>query len=158
MLVESGVLFSEMYACCDESGKVIRNDRLDRIPLWNQALAFAKQEMSGGVSGDAIGLVAGRSAEFDAVNQALHDGSSLKNLVCGPPVFAWGEFHNSVASGPAAKSSRRWWQLWETEEVYTLTRGQRTVARVTAIVAILIALAGVGGVVYLLITFLKATN
>jgi hypothetical protein len=60
-------------------------------PLWNEALEFAKAEIEGGVSGQDVLTIAGRSAEFHAANQLLERGSKLENLGFDVPTIRWTE-------------------------------------------------------------------
>src|SRR5437764_1101089 len=107
-----GVLFSNEYICLDEGAEPCRKGWLDDLPLWREAIAFARQEVSNGVSGEALLAVAGRSAEINAINKAFHNGKKVQNLVCGPMVSLWPEFAASLDSGQVAERKLRWWQIW----------------------------------------------
>jgi len=87
ILADSVAYFPETYLCNDGKGGIREWNRFDEIPLWPEVIAFAKHEISSGVKGDTLGLVAGRCAEFGAINQALHAGEAIENLVCMPPMF-----------------------------------------------------------------------
>jgi len=52
---------------------------------------FARAEVGLGVSTSNFMSLAMRSAEFQAVNQLLHRGSKLENLVATSPLLPWPE-------------------------------------------------------------------
>lgn len=52
--------------------------------------------------------IAGRSAEFKAVNDALLKGSELKNLVPSEPVIDF----PGHSSAPSRGTKRPWWKFW----------------------------------------------
>jgi hypothetical protein len=60
------------------------------LNLFGQrAAAFARAELEQGVPGEDLLVLAARSAEFDAANQFLNQGSKLGNLAFGPPRLLW---------------------------------------------------------------------
>jgi hypothetical protein len=158
VLAGSGVLFSDTYLCLDEGGEPGAASRLDGVPLWTEAVAFAKHEVSSEVAGEALLAIAGRSSEVDAINKALHDGKKLQNLRCFPPLFPWPDFASSVGSGRAVKKSRWRWQLWEGQEMLPLSRGERVMARVAMAIAILVGLLAIGVVGYYAISLWRASH
>lgn len=64
---------------------------LTSSPVWGNVLAFAQEEVKHGVSREDMLAVAGRSAEFDAVNQMLNKGSNLKQIVLTTTLLMWPE-------------------------------------------------------------------
>jgi hypothetical protein len=64
---------------------------LSSEPVWNAVIAFARDEAARGISRDDLLAVAGRSAEFQAVNQMLNQGSNLRDIVLTPTLLTWAE-------------------------------------------------------------------
>jgi hypothetical protein len=74
-----------------KNGKVSPERLLSSEPLWNEVVAFARYEAKLGVSREDLFTIAGRSAEFDAVNQMLNSGSNLSDIVLTPTLLTWPE-------------------------------------------------------------------
>jgi hypothetical protein len=89
LLADSGVKFSDGFQrkLCD--GGISAKRLLVEEPLWAEVLSFAESERRAGVSGEALLVIAARSAEFDAVNQLLNKGSKLENIATTPIQFQW---------------------------------------------------------------------
>ena len=113
VLAGSGPCFSDNYICMEQNGQAGREHKLNSLPLWNESIAFARKEISSGVSGDALLAIAGRSPETNAINNALHAGEKLEDLVISPPVFTWPKFNSLINSDENSKNSPRWWQFWK---------------------------------------------
>lgn len=90
LLANSGAIFSNKYRSTLPDGTVSLVKLLVNEPLWNEAMEFAKAEIEGGVSGQDVLAIAGRSAEFHAANQLLERGSKLENLGFDAPTIRWG--------------------------------------------------------------------
>ena len=56
---------------------------LSSDPVWNASMAFARAEISSGITAQDLLNVAGRSAEMDGANQALNAGNKLDDLEFG---------------------------------------------------------------------------
>jgi len=91
LLADSGVTFSDSFRRKLSDGSLSANRLLEEEPLWAEVLSFAKEERRAGVSGEALLVVAARSAEFDAVNQLANRGSRLEHLVMKPIIFQWSD-------------------------------------------------------------------
>jgi hypothetical protein len=89
MLRRCGVRFSDTYRRKLPDGQVSAEQPLSSEPLWGPALAFGRAEIERNVTSEDLLAVAGRSAEFDAVNQMLKKGSNLKDVVLTPALLAW---------------------------------------------------------------------
>lgn len=63
--------------------------RLDKNALWREISDFVDEQVTGGLSDNDLLRLAGRSAEFDAVNQLLNQGSDARTIVLSPPAFSW---------------------------------------------------------------------
>ncbi len=100
MFSNGNVPFSDYYICLGENGKRERTGRLARLPVWLEALDFARRD------GNPPFPIAARSSEICVANEALKDGKKLQKLVWSPPVFLW-----PVDSYRDPK--RSWWQLWK---------------------------------------------
>ena len=83
---DSGARFSDSFRRMLPGG-TSQELPLSSEPVWNAALAFARAEVERGVSGKDLPAVAGRSAEFDAANKLLQQGSKLENLAFTSPVL-----------------------------------------------------------------------
>jgi len=80
----AGVSFTDRFVLVNSQTHEEQRGRLSAEPVFKIATLVAQDEMaSRRVDRDAVLHVAGRSPEFDAINQALHAGSRLENLVCG---------------------------------------------------------------------------
>ena len=97
ILRSHGARFSNTFRRALPEGSY-REQFFSSDPLWNALMAFAHSEVARGVSSQDLLTVAARSAEFDAANQLLNQGSKLQNLVFTSPVLSWPE------SGPDAES------------------------------------------------------
>jgi len=87
MLRSSGIQFSETYFLRSEL-RVEEEKYFSDESFFQEAVAVAKSK-SGLSSGDFFLAVAGKSAEFRAVNNALNAGSCLEHLVLTPPVIVF---------------------------------------------------------------------
>jgi hypothetical protein len=147
-LSDSGVVFPDVYICLDDDGEPTRKGSLSSLPLWDEALNFARKDK------DPSFPIASRSPEVRAANAALHDATTLSELVWGPPVF------QSPASCFAASEQhkgRPWWwrQIWIAPTEHSVTPGERSVARVVMIIALLIGLFAIAIVVYYAASLLR---
>lgn len=93
LMAGSGVTLSESYQRGEaEEGKELPTRELAKEPVWNAAMSFASSEKSRGkVEAKDWLCIAARSCEFEAVNQMLHAGSKISDLMLMPPVFPWPE-------------------------------------------------------------------
>jgi len=97
LFLKSGVQFSNSFTRAT-SPLEIRS--FSFVPEWVFFLAHAESEIRGGTTNEQILTVAGRSAEFHAINQLLDKGAELKNLVLTPVSLRWPE------SGPERGTRR----------------------------------------------------
>ena len=63
--------------------------RFSDEPSWPIIYAFARAEIARGLSSKELLDIAGRSAELDAINQALNAGCQLENAQLGNAVVKW---------------------------------------------------------------------
>jgi hypothetical protein len=91
LLEPSGVRLSSNFRRRLEDGQLSEERPLTSQPVWNAVLEYARNDVVRGVSPEDLLAVAGRSAEFDAANQLLKNGSQLKNIVLTPVVLLWAE-------------------------------------------------------------------
>ena len=94
IFAKSGLRFPETYRRALPDGTCSSSVSLSRDTIWNQAMEFAEAEINGGVNGQDLLAIAGRSAEFEAANKLLHSGSKLEDLRFTEPILLW------AASGP----------------------------------------------------------
>lgn len=94
IFVKSGLRFPETYRRALSDGTCSPSVSLSSDAIWNEASKFAEAELNGGMNGQDLLAIAGRSSEFDAANKLLNSGSKLENLKFTEPVLLW------PASGP----------------------------------------------------------
>jgi hypothetical protein len=85
MLQGSGIQFSNSYRRAAQTGI------LDAEPIWSAAYNFAGNEVRRGISRSDLLAIAGRSAEFQAINELLNKGSKLSDVKLTAPFLAWPE-------------------------------------------------------------------
>ena len=85
MLQNSGVQFCNSYARSSQTSV------LDADAIWVAAYQFALIEVGRGVARSDLLAIAGRSAEFQAVNELLNRGSNISDVRLTAPVLAWPE-------------------------------------------------------------------
>jgi hypothetical protein len=108
-----GVHFEDYYARQTSGGRVIGQKLLADEPVFREGLAAA-DEMSG--DGAAYLAVAGRSAEYQAINRAMNAGARPEDLRCAPPVvFADHDDERRFddTSGGVQPRAHAWWRLWK---------------------------------------------
>ena len=86
-LGEGGPQFPPDYTRRDREGRERFRGLLQDEPVYREALAIMPLVAAQGK--DALWSILGRSSEMDAVNQALHKGSELRNLLVSPPILIW---------------------------------------------------------------------
>jgi len=84
-----GVQFTDYYLRMSEDGESYTEHELEDEPVYREAAAAAQSEIAAGSGFDELFPIAGRSAEFRAINSALHGGSRLEDLELSPPIFLW---------------------------------------------------------------------
>jgi hypothetical protein len=160
-LAGCGVMFSNEYICLAEGAEPCRQGCLDDLPLWREAIAFARHEVANGAGGDALLAVAGRSAQVNSINKALHDGKKLQHLVLGPTVSLWPEFAASLDWGPIAEQKLPWWRLWTRFEralPSNYSRVEKGIAAGAFSAAILVGSFAIGAVAYYAILLWRAAR
>jgi hypothetical protein len=86
--LNSGAQFSNSFTRTESPRKI---QSFSWLPVWVTFLAYAESEIRGGAGRHQLMMVAGRSAEFHAINQLLDKGSELKNVVLTPMSLQWPE-------------------------------------------------------------------
>ena len=94
IFLKSGLRFPETYRRALSDGTYSPSVSLSGDTLWNEAKKFAEAEIKSGVNGQSLLAIAGRSAEFDAANKMLNNGSKLEDIEFTETVLLW------PASGP----------------------------------------------------------
>lgn len=100
-----GVPFPDEYVRVDGEGRERLRAKLADEPWFVESQKLAPAVMTE-MGSDAFMAVAGRSAELDAVNQALHAGSQPGDLVFAPPVMKWTD------PPPPAPAKKPWWKFF----------------------------------------------
>lgn len=146
MLSDKDILFPSTYLCLGKPAK----RRLDALPLWAEALEYAKQDR------EPFFPIAGRSSEVRAVNDAMRDGEKLEDLIFTPPGFLW-PIESVPGLAPGFKQPGVFRQIWDDPaEYHSMTRRGRTAARVAMVIAIMVGLFAVGAVAYYGLAVLQA--
>lgn len=89
LLGKAGTRFSEMFQRMTPSGDLSAERPLSSEPVWGEVVSFAQAEAGRGVSRKDLLAVAGRSAELDAANQLLRQGSKLEGLILTTALLKW---------------------------------------------------------------------
>ena len=84
------VRFSDRFRVSYGNGRQSSDRRLDSDPVWVEAQSFAKDNIRQLSSEERL-KVAGRSPEFDVINQALNAGLDPANQQLSPLVVWWPE-------------------------------------------------------------------
>lgn len=100
-----GISFPDEYVRIDAEGRERLRAKLSDEPWFRESQKLAPEVMRE-LGSDAFMAVASRSAELDAVNQALHAGSQPADLVFAPPVMRWSE------ETPAPAPKKPWWKVF----------------------------------------------
>jgi hypothetical protein len=97
LLEKSGARLSSSFVRLIPGG-VTREQPLSSNRVWNEVFAFAVSAV-GRVPANALLTLAGRSAEFQAANELLHNGSKLKDLAFTPSLLPWPENGPEIEPG-----------------------------------------------------------
>ncbi|HEV3040934.1 MAG TPA: hypothetical protein VHA33_24415 [Candidatus Angelobacter sp.] len=98
LLMEAGsTRFPQSFLRVLPNGK-FKTHRFDSEPIWNAIVSFAKTERKSITAAKDLLAIAGRCAIFNAVNDALHAGSKLQDLLLSEPALLWPE------DGPTGKA------------------------------------------------------
>jgi hypothetical protein len=118
-----GVDYSPYYTRIKSDGSLQKQLHLMREPVFARSMALSQAIMSGELL-EAFKELATTSAEFDAINNALHAGSNPKDLKLSPSLIPDHDTSNQAVaqaveqlqnqSKKAAPTSlrRRWWRFW----------------------------------------------
>jgi hypothetical protein len=96
------------YQLMSADGQKFAQRRFADEPVYVEALRIATTAAGGGLPRNDFLAIAGRSAEFRAVNDALLKGSELKNLAPSEPVVSFPD----QSSEPRQDTKRPWWKFW----------------------------------------------
>jgi hypothetical protein len=97
LLLNSGVQFSNSFV---RAASPLKIRSLASVPVWIPFLAYAESEIRGGTARREMLMVAGRSAEFQAINQMLDKGAKLQSVVLTTVSLLWPD------SGPESDAQR----------------------------------------------------
>jgi hypothetical protein len=103
LLMEAGsTRFPQSFLRLLPNGK-FETHRFDSEPVWNAIVSFARAERKSITAAKDLLAIAGRCAIFNAVNDALHAGSRLQDLLLSEPALLWPEDGPPI-SGAAGKA------------------------------------------------------
>ncbi|HTD56433.1 MAG TPA: hypothetical protein VK670_13675 [Silvibacterium sp.] len=91
LLGKLGVRFSNSFQRAISTGMLSEKQSLSSDPVWHEVVRFATADVEQGIAKNDLLAIAGRSAEFDAVNQLLNNGSRATDLVLSTIQFQWPE-------------------------------------------------------------------
>jgi hypothetical protein len=91
ILESTGARFAESFRRKRRDGTISHEIELKSDPIWNAVIAFAQKDVNAGLSREAKLRLAGRSAEFQAANKLLYQGSKLENIAFTSAVLPWDE-------------------------------------------------------------------
>lgn len=119
MYASVGLKFAQTYRRMDKKGRLLPERELVSEPLWNEVLAYAKSEMSKGISDrDLLAIVYG-DAEYKAITQALKDGTDLKGSASAPVIFLTplenplnDQAINTSSEHSKSVHKKKIWQFW----------------------------------------------
>lgn len=101
----AGPRFPDFYIRVDDEGRERSRRPLLDEPLYRAALALVPVVAAQGEA--ALMAVLVHSAEFQAINEALHAGSQPEELLAAPPALPWAEGMPETAAPPPAP----WWRF-----------------------------------------------
>ena len=103
------VEFPGEYASLQAHGKIGPARSLRSDPDWIAIELFLTTRQQ--TEASAISRIGMRSAEFDAINKALLNGSEPKNLVLSKPIFTFVETE-TLTTTPVTSKPKPWWAFW----------------------------------------------
>jgi hypothetical protein len=86
-LAGSPLKFSPTYLRLNQAGEPLKREYFEANPVFAEACWQARQLIESGYSHCKFLAIASRSAEFRAINSALHDGAQFENLEPAEPVI-----------------------------------------------------------------------
>lgn len=128
VLVNIGVSFPNTYLLAQRGGHLSTPRELMRNPVFARARALGWHFRASTDYHDGFERAALCSAEFNALNNALHAGSKPENLTALPPIIpGLGVSHADVAQAtetylaqrqaergtPVPTTQKSWWQFWK---------------------------------------------
>lgn len=108
-LATSGVSFQDTFCRSLGDGKFSHFCPLSSDPLYEPALAIAREELGGSISEDHLLAVLTRSSLYNTINNALQTGANLQDLqgaVMSPTIFL------RPAPMPCEPPKKPWWKFW----------------------------------------------
>jgi hypothetical protein len=109
VLADLGIEFPEKYVCFQADGALGPARSLGSDRDWVAIDSFLTARKA--TETPAISIIGMRSAEFDAINKALLNGSKPENLVLSAPVFTFEDSEN-VTSASTTTKAKPWWAFW----------------------------------------------
>jgi hypothetical protein len=91
LLVNSGVVFNDLYQRMDKNGHISPQQPLTSMPLWNEIVAYAQSELQEGIPQQSIFIIASHSAEYNYFSNLLKNGGKPEGFRTSPLLFAWPE-------------------------------------------------------------------
>ncbi len=86
ILESSGIVFSNYYQVSEYNGEISELRPLQDEEVFNEAIAIAIANSSS-LCGDELLVIAGRSAEFNVINELLNEGAFMNELELIPTLM-----------------------------------------------------------------------
>jgi len=114
------ITFTQQYFCLDADGSIIESGQLHKEPYYAYAMSWISQNPPH----PAFEFMATTSSDVNTVNQALHAGSKLENLILSPPIIflavpteeglkkAKELMIKHVEAIDAQNKKKPWWKIW----------------------------------------------
>lgn len=100
--------FQDYVQYVDKIGRVKEKRKLIDIPIYAEAVRFAKEDAGLFVDNEEFLTIESYSAEFKVINDMLNKGSRIEDLVISPVTMLAGS--NVIEDSEENKS---WWQIWK---------------------------------------------
>jgi hypothetical protein len=109
LLADTGVALSDNFRCMRPDGTVGPPQRLASDSDWVAIQRYVTDRTLS--DKESVAIIGMRSSEFDAVNQALHNGSQLKDLVTADPIFIFTDA-SGLPDAIQETKPKPWWAFW----------------------------------------------
>ncbi len=102
------VNFQDFVQFVDKKGNIVEKKKLLDIPIYIEAVRFAKEDAGLFIDNDEFLTIESYNAEFKVINDMLNKGSRIEDLVISPVTMLAG---NDVIKD--SEENKSWWQIWK---------------------------------------------
>ena len=103
-LADSGIKFQNSFCRALGNRKFTHECPLSSEPLYEPALAIAREEQAKDISEADRLAVLSRDATFNMVNEAIAAGQDMRGAVTAPTIF--------LRNAPMPCEPKPWWRFW----------------------------------------------